>query len=158
MANLTCPTASFPVDSTWRGQTNAHGIPLGTRAFASGGREYVFVKAGAAIALRDAIRFYPGDATGVTDVRATSAAHQFVVGAADGTAFASGDFGFMLAKGPTTVLCTDNAAEGASVRSSATAGLLIVSAATEYGNCAGVVLDTAANADTDGAVVWLQGI
>lgn len=156
MANLTGPSGVFPIDSTHR-STEAQ-VPLGTRAYASGGREYVYVKCGATIAAKDALRFYPGDATGVTDVRPTSAAHQFVVGAADGTAFATGEYGFMLAKGPTTVLCTDSITEGASVRSSATAGLLIVSAATEYGNCAGVVLDTAANADTDGAVVWLQGI
>lgn len=157
MANLTCPTASFPVDSTWRSQTNSHGIPLGTRAFASGGREYVFVKAGAAIALYDALKFN-GSATGVDDVRPTSAAHQFVVGAADGTAFASGDYGFMLAKGATTVLVTDGVAAGVSLRSSATAGLLIASAATEYGNSAGVVIVTNANSDTVGATVWLDGI
>ena len=157
MANLTCPTTSFPVDSTWRGQANTHGIPLGTRAYASGGREYVFVKAGAAIALYDAIRFN-GSATGFDDVRPTSAAHQFVIGGADGTAFASGDYGFMLARGYTTVLVTDAVAAGASLRSSATAGLLITSAATEYGNSAGVVLVADANSDTVGATVHLNGV
>lgn len=157
MANLTCPGSSFPVDSTWRGATNVHGLPLGTRAYASGGREYVFVKAGANIAALDALRFGLS-ATGVDDVRPTSAAHQFVVGAADGTAFTSGDFGFMLTKGATTVLATDSITAGATVRASGTAGLLIASAATEHGNCAGIVLVTNANADTVGATVWLQGI
>lgn len=157
MANLTCPTTSFPVDSAWRGQTNTHGIPLGTRAFASGGREYVFVKAGAAIAAKDALRFGLS-AAGFDDIRPTSAAQQFVVGAADGTAFSSGDYGFMLAKGPTTVLATDAITAGAAVGSSATAGLLIAVDATAYGNKAGVVLVTAANADTDGATVYLNGV
>lgn len=157
MANLTCPAASFPVESTWRDQTNTYGLPLGTRAYASGGREYVFVKAGASIAAKDALRFGLS-ATGTDDVVPTSAAHQFVVGAADGTAFASGDYGFMLAKGYTTVMATDSITAGATVRSSATAGVLIASAATEYGNCAGIVLVTAANADPDGATVWMQGI
>lgn len=157
MANLTCPTTSFPVDSTWRGQTNTHGIPLGTRAYASGGREYVFIKAGAAIAALDALRFN-GSADGFDDVRPTSAAHQFVVGAADGTAFDSGDYGFMLARGKTTVLVTDAVAAGASLRSSSTAGLLITSAATEYGNSAGVVLVANANSDTVGATVHLNGV
>lgn len=154
MANLTCPTTSFPVDSTWRGQTNTYGIPLGTRAFASGGREYIFVKAGAAVAAKDALRFGLS-AAGFDDVRPTSAVDQYVVGAADGTAFSSGDFGFMLTKGPTTVLATDNITAGASVASSATAGLLAAAADTDI-NRAGVVLVTAANADTDGATVFLN--
>jgi hypothetical protein len=157
MANLTCPTVSFPVDSTWRGQSNTYGVPLGTRAFASGGREYMFVKAGAAIAAKDALRFGLS-ATGTDDVRATSAANQHVIGAADGTAFASGDYGFMLTKGYTTVLATDSITAGATVISSATAGLLIAAAGTDTGNHAGVVLVTAANADTDGATVWMKGI
>jgi hypothetical protein len=157
MANLTCPHTSFPVDSTWRGQTNTHGIPLGTRAFASGGREYVFIKAGANIAAFDALRF-AGTATGVDDVRPTSAAHQFVVGAADGTAFTSGDFGFMLVRGASTVLVTDAVVAGSVLRSSSTAGLLIISAATEYGSEAGVVLVANANSDTVGATVWVSGI
>lgn len=156
MANLTCPTTSFPVDSTWRGQTNIYGIPLGTRAFASGGREYVFVKAGASVALRDALRFGLS-AAGYDDVRPTSAVDQYVVGAADGTAFSSGDFGFMIVKGPTTVLATDSITAGASVASSATAGLLVAAADTDI-NRAGVVLVTAANADTDGATVFINGI
>ncbi len=157
MANLTCPTTSFPVDSTWRGQTNTPGIPLGTRAYASGGREYVFVKAGAGIAAKDALRFGLS-AAGFDDVRPTSAANQHVIGAADGTAFSSGDYGFMLAKGPSTVLATDAITAGATVISSSTAGLLIAAAGTDTGNHAGVVLVTAANADTDGATIYMKGI
>jgi hypothetical protein len=156
MANLSCPHTSFPVDSTWRSQTNTYGLPLGTRAFASGGREYVFVKAGASIAAKDALRFGLS-AAGYDDVRPTSAVDQYVVGAADGTAFSSGDFGFMIVKGPTTVLATDSIPAGSSVASSATAGLLVAAADTDI-NRAGVVLVTAANADTDGATVFINGI
>jgi hypothetical protein len=117
----------------------------------------VFVKAGAAIAAKDALRFGLS-ATGFDDVRPTSALEQFVVGAADGTAFDSGDYGFMLARGYTTVLCTDAITAGVAVASSATAGLLIAQTAAHYGGRAGVVLVTAANADTDGATVYLDGI
>lgn len=155
MANLSCPHASFPVDSTHRSTTQQ--LPLGTRAFASGGREYVYVKAGAAIAAKDALRFGLS-ATGLDDVRPTSAANQKVIGAADGTAFDSGAYGFMLAKGYSTVLATDSITAGASVISSSTAGLLIAAAGTDTGDQAGVVLVTAANADTDGAVIWIDGI
>jgi hypothetical protein len=157
MAQLTGTVGAFPINSTWRGQTNTHGVPLGTRAYASGGREYVFVKAGAAIAAKDALRFGLS-ATGLDDVRPTSALQQFVVGAADGTAFDSGDYGFMLAKGYSTVLATDSITAGATVVASGTAGLLIAADATHYGNKAGVVLVTAANADTDGATIWVNGI
>jgi hypothetical protein len=155
MANLTGTAGIFPIDSTDRSTTAK--LPLGTRAFASGGREYVYVKAGAAIAALDALRFGLS-ATGFDDVRPTSAAQQFVIGAADGTAFASGDYGFMLAKGYTTVLATDSITAGVTVGSSATAGLLIAVDATAYGNKAGVVLVTNANADTVGATVYLNGV
>jgi hypothetical protein len=83
---------------------------------------------------------------------------QFVIGAADGTAFDSGDYGFILTKGYTTILATDSIAAGASVSSgTGAAGALVASADTDI-NRAGVVLVTAANADTDGAVIWLNGI
>lgn len=154
MANLTGPSGVFPIDSTHRSTTQA--LPLGTRAFASGGREYVYVKAGAAIAAKDAVRFGLS-ALGLDDVRPTSAVDQFTIGAADGTAFDDGAYGFILTKGYTTVLATDAITAGASVASSATAGLLAAAADTDI-NRAGVVLVTAANADTDGATVWMNGI
>jgi hypothetical protein len=157
MANLTSNTQVFPVSSTWRSQTNSHGIALGTKAFASGGREYRFVKAGAAIAAKDAVRFGLS-ATGWDDVRPTSALEQVVVGAADGTAFDSGDYGFILSRGYSTVLATDSITAGVAVASSATAGLLIAQTAAHYGGRAGVVLVTAANADTDGATIYIEGV
>ena len=155
MAQLTGPAVTFPIDSTDRSTTAK--VPVGTRAVTADGREYVYVKAGAAIAAKDAVRF-AGSAAGFDDVRPTSATQQFVIGAADGTAFDSGDYGFILTKGVTTVLATDAIAAGACVGSSATAGLLVAVDATAYGNKAGVVLVTAANADTDGATVFMQGI
>jgi hypothetical protein len=154
MANLTGTTGVFPIDSTHRSTTAA--VPVGTRAYASGGREYVYVKAGATIAAKDAVRF-AGSATGCDDVRPTSAVDQFTIGAADGTAFASGEYGFILTKGYSTVLATDSIAAGAPVASSATAGLLAAAADTDL-HRAGVVLVTAANADTDGATIWIDGI
>lgn len=155
MAQLTGPSATFPVDSTDRSTTAK--LPLGTKAVTTDGKSYRYVKAGAAIAAKDAVRF-AGSAAAWDDVRPTSAAQQFVVGAADGTAFAEGEYGFILTKGPSTVLATDAISAGATVGSSATAGLLVAVDATAYGNKAGVVLVTAANADTDGATIFVNGV
>jgi hypothetical protein len=157
MANLTCPTVSFPVNSSWRGQANTYGIPLGTRAYATNGRQYVFVKAAGAIGALHAITLGLS-ATGVDAVVTSTDLETPVAGAADGTAFDSGDYGFMLTKGPTTVICTDSITAGIAVASSATDGLLIAQTAAHYGGRAGRVLVTDANADTVGAVVWLEGI
>jgi hypothetical protein len=157
MANLTCPGSSFPVDTTWRSTTNSHGIPLGTRAYASGGREYVFVKASGVIGAKHAISMGLS-ATGLDAVVTSTDLEVPIAGAADGTAFADGEYGFMLTRGYTTVLCTDSITAGIAVASSATDGLLIAQTAAHYGGRAGRVLVTAANADTDGAVVWLEGI
>ena len=155
MAQLTCPHASFPVNSTDRSTTAK--LPLGTRAYASGGREYVYVRAGDAIGALQAVRF-ANTAASLDDVVPTSATDQFVIGAADGTAFADLEYGFILTRGPSTVLATDAITAGVAVASGATAGLLIAKTAAHFGNTAGVVQVTDANADTVGAVIWMNGI
>lgn len=154
MAALTGPTLTFPVDSTDRSTTAK--APLGTRAFDNAGNQYVYGKAGAAVGALQAVCFN-GSATGWDDVRPTSAAHQVVIGCAGGTAFAENDYGFFQTRGVATVLATDAISAGAAVGSSATAGLLVAVDATAYGNKAGVVLVTNANADTDGATIYLMG-
>jgi hypothetical protein len=155
MANLTGPTLTFPCTSTDRSTTAK--VPLGTRAFASGGREYVYVKAAAAIGALHAITLGL-TATGVDAVVSSTDLEMPVAGAADGTAFAENEYGFMITRGPTTVLCTDSITAGIAVASSATDGLLIAQTAAHYGGRAGRVLVTDANADTVGAVVYLEGI
>ncbi len=87
MANLTGPTEVFPIDSTHRSTTQQ--LPLGMKAFDKNGYEYTYIKAGADIAAADAVRF-AGSVLGFDDVRPTSAANQYVLGAADGTACTSG--------------------------------------------------------------------
>jgi hypothetical protein len=155
MANLTGPALAFPCNSTDRSTTAK--VPLGTRAFASGGREYVYVKAAAAIGALHAITMGL-TATGLDGVVSSTDLEMPVAGAADGTAFAENEYGFMLTRGYTTVLCTDSITAGIAVASSATDGLLIAQTAAHYGGRAGRVLVTDANADTVGAVVWLEGI
>lgn len=130
MANLTGPALAFPVDSTWRGQTNTHGVPLGTKAFDANGYEYTFVKAGAAIEAADGVRF-AGSETGFDDVRPTSAANQYLLGGADGTAFASGDYGFIKTKGVTTMKCVVSTAAGSLVIPNATAGTVALATTSQ---------------------------
>ena len=154
MAQLTGFPASAPFDSTWR-STTAPGLPLGTRALDASGNEYTFVKAGAAIAALDAVRF-AGSATGWDDIRPTSAAQQFVVGIADGTAFAEGEYGFIKTGGIGTVKVTNSTAVGSLLVSSSTAGLLSLAVATDLaGARSTVALTTGGSSATAGAVVAL---
>lgn len=124
MAQLTGPMPAFPVNSVDRSTTQK--LPLGTRAFDNAGNEYTYVKAGATIAAADAVRF-GGSATGFDDVRPTDAANQFVVGAADGTAFASGEYGFIKTRGVSTVKVAVGVAAGSLLTTSTTAGTLALS-------------------------------
>ncbi len=87
-------------NSTDRSQT-AWAYPVGTTAKDVLGNQYMVIKAGAAIALNDIVRTNAD----LSDVRKTSYPAQQVIGGAAGTAFASGDYGWILTKGSTTVLC-----------------------------------------------------
>lgn len=151
MAALQAPSVTFPCDSTDRSTTPK--CPLGTRAWDAAGNEYVYVKAGSNISALQAVEF-AGSALGFDDVDPTSAADRYVLGAANGTAFTAGEYGFILTRGVTTVLATDAIAAGAPVASSATAGLL-AAAGTSSLAYRGVVLVTNANADTVGATIYL---
>jgi hypothetical protein len=113
-------------------------VPLGTRANDKDGNEYTFVKAGAAIAAADAVRFN-GSATGFDDIRPTSAAGQYVVGAAAGTAFSSGDYGFILSRGVATVKVVVSTAAGSVLVTNGTAGTLALATATELAGSRGAV-------------------
>jgi hypothetical protein len=134
MANLTGPMQVFPVDSTDRSTTAK--LPLGTVARDAAGNEYTYVRAGAAIAAADAVRF-GGSATGFDDIRPTSAAAQYVVGAAAGTAFDSLAYGFILTKGVATVKVVVATAAGSVLVTNGTAGTLALATATELAGSRG---------------------
>jgi len=84
-------------DSTRRSQTGL-GVPVGTVARDVAGNKYMAVKAGASIVINAPV--VPN--AGLSDVRGSSAAQQFVLGVTD-AAFASGDFGWVLTDG--SVVC-----------------------------------------------------
>ena len=94
MARLTGPTFGTPGDSTRR--TTTAELPLGSIAYGPG-TEWVYVKAGAAIA-QYAACIFQGSTLGFDDVRECGAVTNFIVGVAD-AAFASGDYGFIQTKG-----------------------------------------------------------
>jgi hypothetical protein len=128
MAQLTGPTEVFPVNSTERSATAQ--LPLGTKAYDKNGYEYTYVKAGADIAAADAVRF-AGSVLGFDDVRPTSAANQYVLGAADGTAFTTGQFGFVKTKGVAVVKTVVSTAAGSLVIPNATAGTLALATTSQ---------------------------
>jgi len=132
MARLTGPYIGFTGDSTRR--TTTQEFPLGTRAIAENGKEYTYVKAGAAIAAKEAVNFQLS-ALGFDDVRKSAAAvDKFVLGLAD-TAFSSGDYGWVLTRGVGVTLLGSGVAAGDLLSTSgAAAGTLIKCANTAVGN------------------------
>jgi hypothetical protein len=139
MARLTGPITATPGDSTRR--TTTQELPLGTRVIGAGGSEWVYVKAGAAIAQYDPCRFQ-GSADGYDDVRPTSAAQQFVVGVAD-AAFASGEYGFIQVRGKATCKVVVGTAAGSLLVTGAVANQLELADATDFaGAVAAVALVT----------------
>lgn len=93
------------------------------------GNEYVYVKAGAAIAANAAVRFQ-GSALGYDDVRETSAVNQPVIGVAT-AAFANGEYGFILVRGIASVKTSGAVAVNVALSSSAVAGQLAAYAAAD---------------------------
>jgi hypothetical protein len=114
--------------------------PLGMKAFGPTGEEFRYVKAGAAIALYDAVRFQ-GSALGWDDIRPTSAANQVVVGAAT-AAFDSGAYGFIQTKGVATVKVVVATTAGVNLVSNGTAGTLAVAQAADTTSGQAVALVT----------------
>lgn len=147
MAQLTGPTLSFPCNSVDRSTTAK--LPIGTIALDKNGYEYTYVKAGADIAAADAVRF-GGSVLGFDDVRPTSAANQYVLGAADGTAFTSGDYGFIKTKGVAVVKCVVATAAGSLVIPNATAGTLALATTSQIPGqraCVALVTGVAAGSE-----------
>lgn len=123
------PTGFPGVDSTSRHTTEQ--IPLGTKGYDQAGNEYVFVKAGAPIAVNDAVTFQ-GSAVGYDDVRPTSARQQMVVGAAT-AAFTAGQFGFIQTRGVATIKVIAATAAGSLLVSGTTAGTLALAVELDAG-------------------------
>lgn len=124
-------------DSTTRSQT-APPYPLGTLARDASGNEYTLVKAGAAIAVNEAVRFNAG----LGDVRVTSATQQLVFGVAD-AAFASGDFGWLLTRGSVTCKVVAATAINSLLVTGGTAATLQLATAAEFAGSRGAVQITA---------------
>jgi hypothetical protein len=150
MANLTGPMGVFPVTSTDRSTTIK--LPLGTKAFDASGNEYTYVLAGAAIAAYDALRFND-NAAGWGDIRPTSAAGQYVCGAAAGTAFDSATYGFILTRGVATVKVVNATAVGSVLVTNGTAGTLALATAAELAGSRGATALVAGV--TAGSAVYL---
>lgn len=160
MARLTGLLSGYPGDTTRR--TTTKELPLGTLAYDELGNEYVYVKAGAAIAINKAVTFTLS-ALGMDDVVATSAVDQHILGVAT-TAFASGEYGFVLKRGVARVLATNNIAAGSRAVSGTDSGRLTVIAEGTAGGDAVtgrtkpvsrvVILVTAADAQTNGCIAY----
>lgn len=127
-------------------------LPLGSVGYDADGKEYRYVRAGAAIAANDAVRFQ-GSALGFDDVRPTSAVQQSVVGVAL-AAFASGDYGWVLRRGVGSVKTTGAVAVGTTLATGATAGTLAAAAATDVNDVGATVLVNSASPQ----VCFIQGV
>lgn len=128
MAILTgTPGATEILDPTFRSTTQK--APLGSRAWDQDGKEYVYVKAGAVIALNDAVMFQ-NSAAGFDDVRTISAAAQVTCVGVATAAFASLEFGYVQTRGVCTCkVVVATAAGSALVSGTTTAGTLEISVA-----------------------------
>jgi hypothetical protein len=127
MAILTGAHLAAPCNDLKRSTTAL--ASLGSKALDESGNEYRYIKAGAAIAATDAVRFQ-GSALGYDDVRPISAVAQPVIGIAT-AAFASGDYGYVLVNGVGSVKTAGAIAANVALVSSAVAGTLAAYAAAD---------------------------
>lgn len=149
---FTSPYQAYPVaDATVR--TTEALLPIGSVAFDSEGNEFRYVKAGAAISARQAVRLN-GSTLGYDDVRPTSAAQQGVLGVAT-AAFASGDYGFVQTRGRVLAAVVNSTAVGSLLASGTTAGTLELAEATDLVTRGAVAITTAADSATNGAYIVL---
>jgi len=102
-------------------------FPLGFRRMENG-KEYTYMKAGAAIAINEAVKLDTADTTGGT-VKKTAAVADPIFGVAESVALASGEYGWITTRGPVSVLILDAVAAEDLLGASATAGTLQAAAA-----------------------------
>jgi hypothetical protein len=125
MAILTGPQFFIPSGGDTKRST-VQEAQLGSKAFDALGNEYTYVRAGATIAVNDAVRLNAD----YGDVRSTSATQQGVLGAAT-AAFAANDYGYILSRGRAVTKVQAGTAANALLASQATAGTLLTGAATD---------------------------
>jgi hypothetical protein len=103
---------------------------LGSKFYDGLGNEYTYVRAGAAIALNDAVMF-EGSALGYDAVIPTAAAQQYVLGVAT-AAFADLEYGLVLTRGIVTCKVVVATAAGSLLATgAAAAGTLELAEATD---------------------------
>lgn len=124
----------YPVaDSTSRSQTKS--LSYGVRGRDPvNGNEYIYVKAGATIAVNSPV-FANAD---LLDCRPTSAAQQMVLGVAD-TAFASGDNGWLLNRGSVVCKVVGATAANSLLVTGAVAATLELADATDFSGARSIV-------------------
>jgi hypothetical protein len=148
MAELTGPMGVFPVDTDHRSATAA--INPGTRGFDENGNEYTYVLAGGVIPVRSACV----QGAAANTVVASSAAQQLVRGIAE-TAFASGEYGFILTRGYATALVVNSTAAGSLLATGSVAGTLELAEATDLVTRGIAAVTSSGSSATAGATVYL---
>lgn len=128
MAILTGPQFFIPSGGDTKRVTVAE-AQLGSKAWDALGNEYTYIKAGAAIAVNDALRFN-GSALGYDDVRPTGAVAQPVIGVAT-AAFNANECGYVMTDGVASVKTSGVVAVNTQLVSSAVAGQLAAYAGTD---------------------------
>lgn len=116
---------------------------LGALAYDVIGNEYRYIKAGEALGANDAVDFN-GSALGFDDVRKATDVDRSIVGVAL-TAFASGEYGWVLRRGVGSVKTTGSVAVKTVLAASATDGTLATKADTDNGDAAAIVLVNSAS-------------
>lgn len=147
---FTGPGVLLPSGGDTKRSTTAE-AELGQIAYTKDGAQYIYVKAGATIAVNDAVRL---QAT-LADVRPVSAVAQMVIGIAT-AAFASGEYGFVYHRGGNGVVCKLAAATAANAlltSSGAAAGTMLTSDATAV-NSRGAVCSVAESGGTGTVILY----
>lgn len=120
-------------------------FPLGFRRVENG-KEYTYMKAGAAIAINEAVKVSTADTTGGTVIK-TAAVADPVFGVCESVALASGEFGWITTRGPVSVKILDAAAAEDLLGASATAGTLQAAAAGNVDHIRVMALEDGAAGD-----------
>jgi hypothetical protein len=149
MARLTGPVMGTPGDSTRR--TTTQELPIGTVAFGEAGKEFEYVRAGAAIAQYAAVKLDVSD--GGATVIETAAVTDHLLGIAD-AAFAEDEYGFVQTRGRCTAKVEDATTAGLPLQPSAAGGILEATAeTTPAGGSNAVALATGNDA---GSAIYLR--
>lgn len=120
-------------------------FPLGFRRMENG-KEYTYLKAGAAISINMAVKLDVADTTGGTVVK-TAATADPVLGVCEAVALASGEYGWITTRGPVSCLILDAVAAEDLLGASATAGILQAAASGTVDHIRVTALEDGASGD-----------